>query len=75
VDSETTNYSGNRGLSAPAAWADAQNEFLRRPQTGIRSVKFANKRNELSFAELYWSTLTFAEVIYRINILKINILY
>ena len=52
VDGEKTNYSDSRGVSAPAAWANAQKVAQRGQPTGVKSVKWMNQKNIISSGEL-----------------------
>ena len=52
VDGEKTNYSGNRGVRAPAASANAQKVAQRGNPTGVKSVKWVSKKNIISSGEL-----------------------
>ena len=52
VDGEKTNYSGACGMSAPAAWANAQKKAQRSQQTGVKSMKWVNQKKIISSGEL-----------------------
>ena len=61
VDCEKTNYSGSRGMSAPAAWASAQNKAQSGHLTGVKSVKWVNQKNRISSGELLSINSRFCE--------------
>ena len=63
VDGEKTNYSGACGMSAPAAWANAQKVAQRGHPTGVKSVKWVSQKNIFHLVNFYQSTLAFAGVI------------
>jgi hypothetical protein len=52
VDGEKTNYSRACGMSAPAAWANAQKKAQSGQSTGVKSVKWVNQKNIISSGEL-----------------------
>ena len=52
VDGEKTNDSGACGMSAPAAWANAQKQAQRGQPTGVKSLKWVNQKKMISSGEL-----------------------
>jgi hypothetical protein len=52
VDGEKTNYSGSRGMSAFAEWANAQKKAQSGHPTGVKSVKWVSQKNIISSGEL-----------------------
>ena len=52
MDGEKTNYSGACGMSAPAAWANAQKKAEKGQPTGVKSVKWVSQKNIISSGEL-----------------------
>jgi hypothetical protein len=51
VDGEKTNDSGSCGMSAPAAWENAQKKAQSGHPTGVNSVKWMNQKNIISSGE------------------------
>ncbi len=52
VDGEKTNDSGACGMSAPAAWSNVPKKTQSGHPTGVKSVKWMNQKNIISFGEL-----------------------
>jgi hypothetical protein len=65
VDGEKTNYSGACGMSAPAAWANAQKQAQSGDPTGVKSVKCLNQKNIISSGEFFINQLSLLRGLFR----------